>query len=45
VLYRDGLPVATLIAGEVRFLVDLEPAQRWQAQTALIRRPAPTVTA
>jgi ATP-dependent Lhr-like helicase len=45
VLYRDGLPVATLIAGEVNFLVDLDPAQRWQAQTALIRRPAPTVTA
>jgi ATP-dependent Lhr-like helicase len=45
VLYRDGLPVATLIAGEVRFLVDLDPAQCWQAQTALIRRPAPTVTA
>ncbi|HEV2701378.1 MAG TPA: DEAD/DEAH box helicase [Steroidobacteraceae bacterium] len=45
VLYRDGLPVATLIAGEVRFLVDMDPAQRWQAQNVLIRRPAPTVTA
>jgi ATP-dependent Lhr-like helicase len=45
VLYRDGLPVATLSAGEVQFLVDMDPAQRWQAQTALIRRPTPTVTA
>ncbi|MGC1459271.1 MAG: hypothetical protein WA825_13440 [Steroidobacteraceae bacterium] len=45
VLYRDGLPVATLSAGEVHFLVDMDPAQRWQAQNALIRRPAPTVTA
>ncbi len=45
VLYRDGLPVATLSAGEVHFLVDMDSAQRWQAQTALIRRPAPAVTA
>ena len=44
-LYRDGLPVATLSAGEVHFLVDLDPALRWQAQTALIRRPAPSITA
>ncbi len=35
----------TLSAGEVHFLVDMDTAQRWQAQTALIRRPAPTVTA
>jgi ATP-dependent Lhr-like helicase len=40
VLYRDGLPVATLISGEVRFLVELDPAACWQAQNALIRRPA-----
>jgi ATP-dependent Lhr-like helicase len=45
VLYRDGLPVATLTAGEVRFLVDLDVAQRWQVQTVLIRRPASIVTA
>ena len=40
VLYRDGLPVATLISGEVRFLVEMDAAARWQAQNALIRRPA-----
>ena len=40
VLYRDGLPVATLISGEVRFLVELDAAACWQAQNALIRRPA-----
>jgi ATP-dependent helicase Lhr and Lhr-like helicase len=45
VLYRDGLPVATLTSGEVRFLVDLDVAQRWQTQTVLIRRPASIVTA
>jgi ATP-dependent Lhr-like helicase len=37
VLYRDGLPVATLISGEVRFLVDMDAAASWQAQNALIR--------
>ena len=40
VLYRDGLPVATLISGEVRFLVEMDTAACWQAQNALIRRPA-----
>jgi len=38
VLYRDGLPIATLIAGETRFLVELDAAASWQAQNALIRR-------
>ena len=40
VLYRDGVPVATLVGGEVRFLVELEAAASWQAQNALVRRPA-----
>jgi ATP-dependent Lhr-like helicase len=43
VLYRDGLPVATLISGEVRFLVEMDEARRWQSQNALIRRPVATV--
>jgi ATP-dependent Lhr-like helicase len=42
VLYRDGLPVATLISGEVRFLVEMDEARRWQSQNALIRRPGAT---
>ncbi|HEY4340218.1 MAG TPA: DEAD/DEAH box helicase [Steroidobacteraceae bacterium] len=42
VLYRDGLPVATLISGEVRFLVEMDEARRWQSQNALIRRPVAT---
>jgi ATP-dependent helicase Lhr and Lhr-like helicase len=45
VLYRDGLPVATLNSGEVRFLVEMDAAASWQAQNALIRRPSTTVTA
>jgi ATP-dependent Lhr-like helicase len=40
-LYRDGLPMATLAAGEVRYLVDLPPQEQWQAQTALMRRHVP----
>ena len=43
VLYRDGLPVAMLVAGEVRFLVEMDEARRWQAQNALIRRQATAV--
>ncbi|HKI06404.1 MAG TPA: DEAD/DEAH box helicase [Thermoanaerobaculia bacterium] len=37
-LYRDGEPVAVLEGREPRFLVDLDPAARWQAQNALVRR-------
>jgi ATP-dependent Lhr-like helicase len=37
-LYRDGLPIAVLEGREPRFLVDLDNATRWQAQSALVRR-------
>ncbi|HYN20476.1 MAG TPA: ATP-dependent DNA helicase, partial [Thermoanaerobaculia bacterium] len=37
-LYRDGEPIAVLEGKEPRFLVDLDPAVRWQAQSALVRR-------
>ncbi len=43
VLYRDGVPVATLTSGEVRFLVEMDVARRWQVQNALIRRPVTTL--
>jgi ATP-dependent helicase Lhr and Lhr-like helicase len=39
-LYRDGVPIAAREAGRTRFLVDLDPAARWRAETALLRRPA-----
>jgi ATP-dependent Lhr-like helicase len=35
VLYRDGLPVATLAGGEASFLEELEPGDEWQARKAL----------
>jgi ATP-dependent helicase Lhr and Lhr-like helicase len=39
VLFRDGEPIATWEGRQARFLVDLGPAERWQAQNALTRRP------
>jgi ATP-dependent helicase Lhr and Lhr-like helicase len=41
VLYRDGLPIAVQAGGEVRFLLDLPPAEEWAARNALQRRPLP----
>jgi ATP-dependent Lhr-like helicase len=38
-LYRDGLPIAVLAAGEVTFLETLGPAEEWEAHKALLRGP------
>jgi ATP-dependent Lhr-like helicase len=40
-LFRDGLPVATMAAGEIQYLEELQPKDQWDAQTALLRRHAP----
>jgi len=37
VLYRDGLPLATLVAGEIHLLESLEPALEWQVRVKLQR--------
>lgn len=37
VLYRDGLPIALYVGGEITFLETLEPQAQWQAQNALLR--------
>jgi ATP-dependent Lhr-like helicase len=37
-LYKDGAPLAVLEGKETRFLVDVDNATRWQAQSALVRR-------
>lgn len=37
VLYRDGVPVAALTAGEVSFLEEFDPATEWQARQVLLR--------
>ena len=41
ILYRDGIPIAVLEAKEIRFLVEMSPADQWQARHALLRRQIP----
>jgi ATP-dependent Lhr-like helicase len=45
VLYRDGAPVAVLTGGKVQFVVDMDVATQWQAQTRLLRSAAPAAMA
>jgi ATP-dependent Lhr-like helicase len=40
-LYRDGLPIALLVAGEVRFLEELPLEEQWAVRNALQRRQVP----
>ena len=39
-IYRDGVPVATLSAGKVDFLTTLDSASRWEAEKRLVRSAA-----
>jgi ATP-dependent Lhr-like helicase len=41
VLYRDGVPIALLVAGDVRFLEALAPEAQWSARNALLKRQVP----
>jgi ATP-dependent Lhr-like helicase len=41
-LYRDGIPVATLAAGEVQLLEEMGPAAEWEARKALLRSALPS---
>ncbi len=41
ILFRNGLPIATYVSGEVRFLVELPPAEQWEARNTLLRRRIP----
>jgi ATP-dependent Lhr-like helicase len=36
-LFRDGVPIATLVAGDVTFLERLEPSAEWTAKNILLR--------
>jgi ATP-dependent Lhr-like helicase len=45
VLYRDGVPLALLAGGEVRFLESIEPQAEWAARSALLRRQIPPTLA
>jgi ATP-dependent Lhr-like helicase len=45
VLYRDGVPLAVLIAGDISFLQPLDPHALWQARNALVKRQVPPLLA
>ena len=40
-LYRDGVPIAVLAAGDVQVLETLDPETEWAARKALLRGDAP----
>jgi ATP-dependent helicase Lhr and Lhr-like helicase len=39
-VYRDGIPVATLSAGKVEFLATLDAKNQWEAEKRLVRSAA-----
>ena len=41
VLYRDGVPMASLAAGEVTFFNELDPMTEWRVRQVLLRAPVP----
>src|SRR2546423_156279 len=41
VLYRDGVPIATVEAKQIQFLIEMTAAEQWQARTARRRRRIP----
>jgi len=44
-LYRDGLPVATLAGGETQLLETMDPRTEWEARKALLRAlPSPPIS-
>jgi ATP-dependent Lhr-like helicase len=38
ILYRNGIPIAALVAGEVQWIETLEPRERAEAENALVKR-------
>src|SRR5438067_590861 len=40
-LYRDGAPIAVLEAKEIRYVIEMNAAEQWQARNALLRRRVP----
>ena len=41
IVFRDGLPIAALVAGKVEFLTEIEPGLQWEAKKKLLRSAAP----
>ena len=44
-LFRDGVPVASLTGGEVQFLTDFDASTQWQARKTLLRSATPALLA
>jgi ATP-dependent helicase Lhr and Lhr-like helicase len=44
-LFRDGVPIASLAGGAVNYLSALDPATEWEARKRLLRSSAPTLLA
>ncbi|CAN5606867.1 DEAD/DEAH box helicase [soil metagenome] len=43
ILYREGVPVATLESGDTKFIIELSRAMEWKAKSALLRKATPPV--
>ncbi len=41
ILFRDGLPVVALVAGDVQYYEKLDPEKAWALKNVLLRTPAP----
>ncbi len=41
ILYRDGIAIAALVAGEVQYFENLEPEKAWELRNVLLRVPTP----
>ncbi len=41
ILFRDGVAVAALVAGEVQYYEKLDPEKAWELKNILLRTPAP----
>jgi ATP-dependent Lhr-like helicase len=41
ILYEDGVAIAVRMAGDVRFLVQQDPAREWQVRQALVQQLVP----
>jgi ATP-dependent Lhr-like helicase len=44
-VYRDGVPIAVFSGGKVQFLITLDTAAQWEAQSRLLRSAAPALMA
>jgi ATP-dependent Lhr-like helicase len=41
VLYRDGVAIAALVAGEAQYFERVEPEKAWEMKNLLLRTAAP----